>query len=464
MVYRQFTRSMLFSYYFIRACCEPYRINMRLHAYPLSCFEIMAMVCISHLTSRLSSSVRWEFGWNRNPSRQPQSRIRQHPLTPIHMSSKAEPCEGHESAAPPTPSPVVGSLSPAIIRQRFTTRQDADSIVEPDGLNYLRVWIGLEDGTTDTSQPVSNEVVFISVDLENVRVISWSSKPDMAGQLGMAMLDTRCLSTGIDPASVITTYNCASGSAKYVKGVTKKFLFGKTVRVFPKTMAATLQGWIPDNRAVVFVGHSPKHDIDALRRLKFVLPQNTLAFLDTGKMAREMLNIHYTPSLQDLLMSLRCPCSNLHTAGNDAHFAMRAMLAMAARTAEKNDKAAAERLRVIEAIALGPISGTHVARWGAKKEDKGKNSTPPERPLLGERSSGGPYIHPNRALPTTIERRDKLQISRAEQAVNPLSLSGQGLIPPSWPVQATTHLFSRNQPIVYSAWVTQSKIFLYRFR
>ncbi|KAI9900551.1 hypothetical protein N3K66_004813 [Trichothecium roseum] len=121
----------------------------------------MGIVRISHPTSRLSPSAIWEFA-------------------KIKISSEVGPRESHKPAAPPTPSPPAGSLSPAIIRQRFADRKDAESIVEPDGPNYLRVWIGLEDGTTDTSQPVNHDVVFISVDLENVRVISWFSKPDMA--------------------------------------------------------------------------------------------------------------------------------------------------------------------------------------------------------------------------------------------------------------------------------------------
>lgn len=81
-------------------------------------------------------------------------------------------------------------------------------------------------------------------------------------------------------------------------------------------------------REVVLVGHALKNDLAYLRRLgidALAIP-NVVLQLDTQRIATPK---KLAPSLGKLLTALGIPADNLHNAGNDAHFTLRAVLEIA---------------------------------------------------------------------------------------------------------------------------------------
>ncbi|KAH7121408.1 hypothetical protein EDB81DRAFT_813900, partial [Dactylonectria macrodidyma] len=65
--------------------------------------------------------------------------------------------------------------------------------------------------------------------------------------------------------------------------------------------------------------------------------------------------LYYRYSLEKLLDSLDIPYANLHAAGNDAHFTLRAILMIVVRDAQRQHQDIDDSLfRVLEAVARAP--------------------------------------------------------------------------------------------------------------
>jgi len=84
-------------------------------------------------------------------------------------------------------------------------------------------------------------------------------------------------------------------------------------------------------RDVILVNYSSQFDVPFLKAANIDL--NPLYVLDTQKAAQHPLDLDYRPSLKQLLRLLGCPCGTqrgtLHVSGNDATFALCAMLCLA---------------------------------------------------------------------------------------------------------------------------------------
>jgi hypothetical protein len=76
-------------------------------------------------------------------------------------------------------------------------------------------------------------------------------------------------------------------------------------------------------RNIVLVGYGLRSDLLVLRK-RGIMFESIVAKLDTTYIAREVLGMNF--KLQGLLKTLGCPNENIHNAGNDANFALRAFL------------------------------------------------------------------------------------------------------------------------------------------
>lgn len=90
-------------------------------------------------------------------------------------------------------------------------------------------------------------------------------------------------------------------------------------------------------RDIVLVGHGMPADLAALAELGLDVQGElqAVAVVDTRRVAEELMRLDFGsqgPSLAKLLEHLQCPIGKMHNAGNDAAFAMRAMLALALET------------------------------------------------------------------------------------------------------------------------------------
>jgi DNA polymerase III alpha subunit (gram-positive type) len=88
---------------------------------------------------------------------------------------------------------------------------------------------------------------------------------------------------------------------------------------------------VPRTRNIALIGHDFTHDLHVLQILKFDLQTSIVGILDTQKIASELLPEN-SSTLSDILQALQWPFDKLHTAGNDAHFTLRALLLLAEKT------------------------------------------------------------------------------------------------------------------------------------
>jgi len=155
-------------------------------------------------------------------------------------------------------------------------------------------------------------------------------------QVGIAILDTRQLEQAPHKQQ-IQTYNFASGTSSYTARANRVFLFGKTAVISPSELADSICSLIPPGRNIVFVGFATANELRALRLLDFPWPGRLSAVLDAFSLACEMLETR-SGSLGDLLILLGCPHNNLHCAGNDANFTLKALLLLVAKDFERHGR------------------------------------------------------------------------------------------------------------------------------
>ena len=93
----------------------------------------------------------------------------------------------------------------------------------------------------------------------------------------------------------------------------------------------TLESLVPRTRNIALIGHDFKHDLHVLQILKFDLQTSIFGILDTQKIASDLLPDN-SSTLSDILQALQCPFDKLHTASNDAHFTLRALLLLAKKS------------------------------------------------------------------------------------------------------------------------------------
>jgi len=219
----------------------------------------------------------------------------------------------------------------------------AESPAEPSGCGSVR----------------ERDVIFVSIDFEGLSSIMDATTVSQ-GQIGIAIFDTQDLSPSLSSSpsveSMITTYNFVTGSSRYCASATKRFLFGETVKISQRQMLVKLESVIPRTKNIILVGHAIRNDMAVLRYLKFDIRTSILGILDTQQIAPEVISAS-SGSLRDILTELRCPFDNLHSAGNDANFTLRALLLLAVQSYADETLCQEDQrtLESIKGIAESPI-------------------------------------------------------------------------------------------------------------
>ncbi|KAH8598914.1 hypothetical protein B0O99DRAFT_738519 [Bisporella sp. PMI_857] len=177
----------------------------------------------------------------------------------------------------------------------------------------------------------SLEPVFVAIDFEGLDTVMKDFPSDKKTQVGLSILDTIDL-----PTISIPTFNYIVGPMGYIARQCKKFIFGtaKSIKGGSKRMLRKINTHIPNSRNIVLVFHSAEGDLLVLQKLGFIFADRIIAIFDTSKVAKKLKLSQNTPSLEKLCHMLGCPTANLHNAGNDSHFTLRALILLATKSWE----------------------------------------------------------------------------------------------------------------------------------
>jgi hypothetical protein len=199
-----------------------------------------------------------------------------------------------------------------------------------NGLEQLQSIFGLQN-----TSPIWDAVI-ISLDLEPFK----GGTPDIS-QMGISILDTRCLSLSKSTGSLLTRHFTIGGQKggghKRFRREGMRFYFGTSEYVADDKVNEVIlkQFYIQDDikgqgyRNIILVGHGLRSDLAVLRKRGIWVEDipTIIAKFDTSYIAIEVLGIK--SGLFFLLKLLDCPHDNMHTAGNDANYALRALLVLA---------------------------------------------------------------------------------------------------------------------------------------
>ncbi|EGX88142.1 Polynucleotidyl transferase [Cordyceps militaris CM01] len=215
--------------------------------------------------------------------------------------------------------------------------------ISKSGLQILLQALKLAPEHSEASNP---DVVLVSIDFENTGNLMNNFLEAEDSQTGLAVLDTKDLHR-VNTTKIISTYNLITGSPSYILKSSKKFLFGNSSTIRPPEILKSITSIIPENRVIVLIGHSVRCEVDVLAKLGFDFRENSISgIIDTSRLANKVLGICGN-SLRELLTVLGCPFNKLHSAGNDAHFALRAALLLATRGCKDPSHATSTILRTI---------------------------------------------------------------------------------------------------------------------
>ena len=192
-----------------------------------------------------------------------------------------------------------------------------------NGLEQLQSIFGLQNS------PISDAII-VSFDLEPLK----PGAPDIS-QMGVSILDTRCLSLDISKSTgSLLTRHFVIGGQKRFRRQGMKFYFGTSEYLTDDKVNEVIlkQLYIHDEikgqgyRNIILVGHGLRSDLAVLRKRGIFIQDipTIIAKFDTTYIAMEVLGIK--SSLYHLLKILDCPHKNLHIAGNDANYTLRALL------------------------------------------------------------------------------------------------------------------------------------------
>ena len=209
-----------------------------------------------------------------------------------------------------------------------------------------------------SESPGLSDVILVSIDFENPNTISTGFVESSNCEIGLAILDTKDIyQNQTPPDKLISTYNFCTGSLSYYTKAVNKFMFGETVQICTSEIVDRIQSLIPSNRNTVFVGHGILNDIKVLRSLDFQFPALLSTVIDTCQVANQVFEI-WSGSLGDLLRRIECPFNRLHCAGNDANFALRALLLLAVRgltNKQQIQEGGYNTLAILQQVSTCPI-------------------------------------------------------------------------------------------------------------
>jgi hypothetical protein len=190
------------------------------------------------------------------------------------------------------------------------------------------------DGAVKVAPPGT---LLVAIDLENVheiRALRGRSENNINTQLGVSILDPVHLRA--PHTDLIQSIQFASGNEFYTRKASNKFLFGKTVVCKSSELADRLASILPHDRPFLLVAQNSIPDRASMRNLGFDIdscPQFA-GIVDTYPMTGDVFHTGRSfGSLRKILTELGVEWDprDLHTAGNDAHYTLRAALMLARR-------------------------------------------------------------------------------------------------------------------------------------
>lgn len=155
--------------------------------------------------------------------------------------------------------------------------------------------------------------------------------------IGISIIDAQSLlHPSPDNLAAIESHHLVVGSPKFERIKANRFLFGSWENV-PREDIKQHINKILQGPETTLVFHEGGREISVLERLDIQL--SPYKVMDTTTLVRSPVHPRYTYSLEALLEGLEIPFANLHSAGNDAHFILRALLMLAVRYAEGQQEA-----------------------------------------------------------------------------------------------------------------------------
>ncbi|KAF7537235.1 hypothetical protein G7054_g3915 [Neopestalotiopsis clavispora] len=263
----------------------------------------------------------------------------------------------------------------AILRELFGFAEGDTSSIPVNQLGDIK----LGEGLSSTS---IKDVVFVAIDVGSLQGFE-EIVPDQQLHLGVSILSTRALRGLIlapSPteviANVIQSYQFIVGGSKYSRRAGRKFLFGESESIPLFDVKSRVESIIPSGD-IITVFHGGQYDVKALNL--FQIDLHPICVIDTVKAAQHPLHLHYRLSLENLLNKLTIPNTNLRSAGNDAHFTLRALLMLVVIDAERQGVTSKDSLfRALRGVAQAPRPPTRQeiekversARLRVKRESK----------------------------------------------------------------------------------------------
>ncbi|KAK1835078.1 QDE-2-interacting protein [Podospora conica] len=234
-----------------------------------------------------------------------------------------------------------------ILRRLFGYRDNGTTVSVPDVLG-----IKLDKTTLSDAR-------FLCVDIDSIQ-----EKDGVIQQLhiGVSLIDTSNLQNYIlglptaKPDQMIESHHFVVGSPKFARSKSNKFLFGPFETIPSLADLRARLGAMTLHRNIILVCHGGDRELKTLARIDIDL--RPVCIVDTVKAAQHPLRLWYRWSLERLLDEFEIPFCNLHTAGNDAHFILRALLMIVVTDAELESDPAVHTpwpwLPILRAIAHAP--------------------------------------------------------------------------------------------------------------
>ncbi|KAI0813580.1 hypothetical protein GGR55DRAFT_537996 [Xylaria sp. FL0064] len=178
------------------------------------------------------------------------------------------------------------------------------------------------------------DVLFISIDVDTYQGYEHlATDPQL--HIGVSILDTRVLHHltlkelgSVHEADALESYQFVVKNSRYCKAASRKFMFGKSQSIPLAEVKAQIESLVCSrSRDNILVFHGDHSDRKALANLNIEL--RPLYITDNVKAAQYPLGLPYRLGLEAMLDTFGIPYADLHTAGNDAHYALRSLLMIA---------------------------------------------------------------------------------------------------------------------------------------
>ncbi|KAK4065473.1 hypothetical protein Trihar35433_7593 [Trichoderma harzianum] len=203
--------------------------------------------------------------------------------------------------------------------------------------------------------------------------------------IGISIFDTRSLTKQPqDLGDAVKSYQFINNNSKPCRWAAKSFLFGESKLIELADLAASFL-LLTQGCDYVLVAHGIDADIKFFNNLNPEIANGACYILDTVKAAQYPLQLYYRYSLESLLDEFNIRYAKLHAAGNDAHFALKALLMIAVRDGQMASASETtttpiheDLFRILDAIAHAPVA---IPIW--TEIPPTASHTPQTKPKLG---------------------------------------------------------------------------------